>query len=530
MNIKQPIVIVAAMSLVFSAQAQSVDDGIKNYQYEKYQTAKGILTPLSAADPKANYYLGLSELGLENTDAARTIFAKYPEDAANMAGMARIAYITKNAAEGTRLAGVVAEKAKKKEWEQLKLAADAINYTEGGNYQQAVDWYKKALERNDNPTLRIALGDAYLKIQGGGGEAMNNYENVTGKDANNSLAFSRIGALWYAAKNYKLALENYEKAKNADPSNPLPYRDLANAYYWTGKYELAKQNIEKYLELSDKSTDDQIQYMNILYLGKNYQEAAAKAQELIGKGIVKPGFYGILAYSQLELKDSANALNNVRTYFSVQDPKKIYPSDYLNYGKIMLANGIEDSADHYFGMAISTDTSKNKSETYRQIAEGFKSVKTQTGYEKAGQWYGRVAAEDPAAKALDYYYWGFWSFYGRKYDVAAEAFKQMEEKFKDQPSAVYWRGRVASAQDEEAKLGTAREYYDRWLAIEQTGYERKNADLMYAYQYLALYYFNSGDKAKAKEFLDKIEVIDANNAFLKQMKDAMAGAKPPKGK
>ena len=525
MNMRQPIAIVAAMTLAFSVQAQSVDDGIKNYQYEKYQTAKTILTPLAATDARANYYLGLSELGLENTDAARAIFSKYPEDAANMAGLARIAYMTNNAAEGTRMATAVADKAKKKDWQELKYAADAINYSEGGNYQQAVDLYKKALERNDNPALRIAAGDAYRKIQGGGGEAMNNYENVTGKDPNNSLAYSRIGALWYAAKNYPLALENYEKAKNADPSNPLPYRDLANAYYWTGKFELAKQNIEKYLELSDKSTEDQVQYMNILYLGKNYQEAANKAQELIGQGVVKPGFYGILAYSQLELKDSANALTNVRKYFSVQDPKKIYPSDYLNYGKIMLANGIEDSADFYFAKAIAVDTNKNKSETYRQIAEGFKGLKTQSGYEKAGQWYGRVAAEDPAAKALDYYYWGFWSFYGRKYDVAANAFKQMEEKFKDQPSAVYWRGRVASAQDEEAKAGTAREFYERWLTIEQTGYERKNPDLMYAYQYLALYHFNSGDKTKSKEYLDKIKGIDPNNAFLKQMNDAMAGTK-----
>ncbi len=528
MKIKFPIALALACSLSIFAEAQNMDQGMKNLQYEKYESAKKVLEPLAATDPKANYLLGLTELGNENTEAAKNIFLKYPEDAANMSGLARVAFMKGNVAEGNRLTSIIAEKARKKEWEPLKYAADAITYSEGGNYQQAIDWYKKALERADNPELRIALGDAYQKIQGGGGEAMNNYENVTGKDAKNSLAFSRIGALWYAAKNYPLALENYQKAKDADPSNPLPYRDLANAYYWVGKYDLAKQNIEKYLELSDKSTEDQVKYLNILYLGKNYKDAEMKANELMSKGVVKPGFYGILAYSQLEMEDSVsgkNALQNVRKYFSVQDAKKIYPSDYLRYGKIALRNDMEDTAAFYFAKAISTDTSENKSATYREIAEGFKGLKTTTGYAKAGEWYGKVVNEDPAATPLDYYYWGFWSFYGRNYDIAAEAFKKMEEKFPDQPSAIYWQGRVASAKDEEAKEGIAKPFYDRWLAVEQEGYERKSADLMYAYQYLALYYFNSGDKANSKVFLDKIEAIDANNSFLKQMRDAMAGSK-----
>lgn len=528
MNIKQPIAIVATVALAITAQAQGLEEGIKNYHYEKYESARRILNPLAATNPLANYYLGLSELGLENAQGAKVTFSRFADDAANMAGLARVAYATGNAAEGARLTAIVAEKAKKKEWEPLKYAADAITYSTGANYQQAIDWYKKALERNDNPALHIALGDAYQKVPGGGGEAMNNYENVTGKDPKNSLAFSRIGALWYAAKNYNLALESYQKAKDADPSNPLPYRDLANAYYWIGKFDQAKQNIEKYLELSDKSTDDQIQYLNILYLGKNYKDAAQKAQDLMRQGVVKPGFYGILAYSQMELKDSSGALENVRKYFSAQDPKKIYPSDYLNYGKILLMNSQEDSANAYFTKAIALDTSKNKSENYRQIAEGFKGLKTQTGYAKAGEWYGRVAAEDANAKATDYYYWGFWNFYGRNYSEAAKAFEQMEKKFSNQPSAIYWRGRVASAQDDEAKTGAAREYYERWLAVNQEGYERKNSDLMYAYQYLAAYFFNSGDKTNAKVYLDKIEAIEPGNAFLKQMKDLMAGNKAKK--
>lgn len=520
MNMKQPIAIVAAMALGFSVQAQSLEDGIKMVKYERFESAKKILQPLAASNATANYYLGLAELGLENTSAAQAAFNKYPEDAANMAGMARVAFASGNAQEGTRLAQAAADKAKKKDWLPIKLAADAVNYN-GSNPQQAVDLYKKALERNDNDDIRIALGDAYQKIQGGGGEAMNNYEKVIARDPKNSLAFSRIGALWYAAKNYNSALDNYNKAKEADPQNPLPYRDLANAYFYVGKYELAKQNIEEYLKLSDQSTDDKIMYANILYLAKYYQEATAKMQELINQGAEKPYMYRVIGYSQYELKDYNNALQNLRTFFSKQDSKKVLPSDYLYYGLALTQAKQTDSANNYFNMAVQADTAKDKSETYRKIAEGLKDAKD---YAKSAGWYARLVKENPTSPAIDYFWAGAMSYYAKDYQSAGSIFEQMETRYPDQPSATYWRGRVAAAIDNEAKTGTAIPFYQKWL--DGTS-EKKSADLMQAYQYLALYYYNKNDKANMQQYLDKILAIDPQNAFVQQIKNA--SAKPSGG-
>src|SRR4051812_13181022 len=130
------ILVIAAVALLAigtGAGAQSLDEGIKMVRYERYNTAKGILQPLAASNPLANYYLGLAELGSENIQGARTIFSKYPNDAANMAGMARLAFATNNRAEGMRLAQAVAGMAKKKEWQPFLYAADAINYGSGYN-------------------------------------------------------------------------------------------------------------------------------------------------------------------------------------------------------------------------------------------------------------------------------------------------------------------------------------------------------------------------------------------------------------
>jgi len=338
--------------------------------------------------------------------------------------------------------------------------------------------------------------------------------------------------LWYAARRYDSALVNYARAKDADPQNPLPYRDLANAYFYVGKYELAKQNSDEYLKLSDKSVEDKIQHANLLYLAKYYPDAIKEMQDLINSGAEKPYMYRIIGYSQYETADYPNALINMNTFFAKQPADKILPSDYMYYGNILAQNGKVDSADIFYNKAIAADTSKDKSDLYRKIAEGFVAQKNENGYRKAGDWYARIAAEKPDTKALDYFYWGLYKYYGKQYDEAAKGFAAMRAKFADQPSAVYWQGRVAAAVDNEGKNGDALPFFNDWLNIPDTkDYTKKPADLNKAYQYIALYYYNKGDKAQTAVYMDKIFAIDPNDAFAKQLKDAMAPKKaaPAKG-
>lgn len=511
--------------LSFGAAAQSLDEGIKMVRYERYSTAEKMLAPLAAGNPLANYYFGLALLGEDRVAEAQATFAKFPDDAANKAGMARIAFKNNNKEEGMRLATAVADMAKRKNWEPLVYAADAINYG-GGDAQKAIEYYEEAIKKDvDNVAVRIGLGDAYLRVNGGGGKAMDNYEKAVAMDPKNSLGYSRIGKLWYDARNYNDALTNYEKAKNADPSNPLPYNDLANAYFNVGKYELAKQNIEEYLKLSDQSCDDKIRYANILFLAKDYTNAITKMQEVLDSCASKPYMYRVLGYSQYETKDYANALQNMRTFFEKQtDAGKILPSDYMYLGKIYGAQKMADSADIYYARALAADTSSNKRQTYIDIAESYKEMSTDPGYLKAGEYYKKAIDADTAhATALDYFYWGYYTYYGKDYDQAARAFEQMESKYPDQPSASYWRARVAAAIDNEGKTGEALPYFQKWLNIPETeAYKRKSSDLLWAYQYMALVAYNKDDNAALKENIARIKEIDPTNSLAKQLEDIMA--------
>lgn len=497
------------------------------YRYERYESAKRILAPLAGSNPVANYYLGLAELNLGNVEAAKTTFAKYPDNNANISGTIRIAFLNGDQAGAMQMANNLADKARRKDVEPYKYAADAVAYgvsqSKGGDIQKAIEWYKKAAENADNSELRIAMGDAYKLLSSGGGEAMNNYEKAVEKDANNSLAYSRIGKLWYEAKNYKLALENYEKAKNADTENPLPYCELADAYSYVGNYDLSKQNLEKCLNLSDRTLEDQKKYMNVLYLSKDYAGAAAKAQELMGKGMNDPRIAGLLGFSQLELKDSANALKNARVFITQTDPKKIYPVDYRNYGKIFLMNNMPDSADYYFAKATTVDTSANKSDAYRANAELIREARD---WELSAKWYKKLITEYPQdAQAIDYFYYGVTYYYAHHYDEASKAFEEMETKFPDQPSATYWRGRAAAAIDSDAKNGNAVPHYEKWLGLQTEGLKRSNSDLMQAYQYLAIYYYNKENFTESEKYIAEIEKLDAENALAKQLREIIKSQK-----
>jgi len=526
---KKIFVLLALVACSFTMHAQSLQEAIKLIRYERYGSAKTMLQQQSGTE--ATYYLGLAELGLGNAAAARDQFNKITDNYMGMVGLARVLFFEGKKDEAMKMLQNVVDGARRKEWEKYKMAADAITYTKGGQINKAIEWYKKALEIEPEAATYLALGDAYLTQQTGGGEAMNNYEAALGKTNDKSLVYSRMGALWYQARNYEKALENYDLAKNADPSNPIPYRDLANAYYRIGKYTLAKENIEKYLSLTDKSIDDQVTYANLLFLSKDYANAVSKMQELISGGHEQPYMHRILGYSNYELKNYPVAYNEMQTFFKKMPADDIIPEDYIYMGKILTALAISDtsktkvysdSANFYLEQGISLDTAQDKAKLYRNIAEGFRDAKN---YEQAGIWYGKIVQGTTDFTAEDYFYWGVYTYYSKLYPEAAKIFNDMAQQYPEEPSPVYWQGRAAAAQDVEAKNGGAVPFYEKWLGMEKEGVTKSTADLMQAYQYLAIYYYNQSNKAEAIKYSEKILELEPGNETAKQIKDVMTKSK-----
>lgn len=529
---KKITLVFAAAVLSWSAMAQGNQNPDLLLKYERFTSVKTALANASSEEDK--YKLGLAELGLGNVTAAQQIFNSISGSEYGQAGLARIELLKGNKAGASSILDKIVDGAKRRETHKYIIAADAITYTEtkGELVDKAIEWYKKALEREQTPELYISLGDAYL-LKGdalSNGEAQRNFEYAIEKQSNHSLAHSRKGLLMYRARNFEKAIEYFKIAQQADPNNPLVYRDLANGYYNGGNFNLAKENIEKYLQLSDATEADQYQYLNILFLSKDYDNTLIKLDEIFAKNPnPKPYLYRVKAYSLSEKGDYVNALSSINDFFAKKTAEtNVIYDDYYYKGKILTQLATTDSVnrDKYLAEANTSfenglkikDTTKTIDELYTPIAEAFDAAKD---YERTANWYGRIVKEKENPNAYDLYTYGLYSYYGGKLDDAFNAFTTMYDKFeKDRYLSEYWRAEVVAKRDDpEAENGAAEQYYLNWLNITYPeGKERRTDHMNSAYQYLAFYYYTKKDKTNAVKYADLILSIKPDSEFAKNIK------------
>lgn len=159
--------------------------------------------------------------------------------------------------------------------------------------------------------------------------------------------------------------------------------------------------------------------------------------------------------------------------------------------------------------------------------------KVKKEYAKAAQWYQKLTTDYPDTQPLDYFWDAVMFYYTKDYDNAGKEAERYEIKYPTQPSATYWRGRVAAAKDPEAKECLAGPFFTKWLGMlnDNDKAEKKN-DVKLAYEYLVLCNYNSKNKADEDKYKELLRAIDPNDDLLKQIEDAeKAGSKPaPKGK
>lgn len=519
-----------AVAVTVQVNAQNINEAEKNFNYGKFETVKKDLQSYIDKNADAAYWYGLSELQLENIAEAKATFAKHPGDFKNQAGTARILFIEKKASDAQKILFDIVDGAKKKDWEKYKIAADAMSQSEGGNILEALKWYEKALEINTkNGSINLALGDAYLnKVQNGGGAAMTQYEKGVEKGDVNSLAHYKMGSLRYRARNYTLAQEQYAKAQELDPSNPLPFRDLARAYMYANNNKLALENAEKFIKLSDNTLKDRVVYLNILIKSKKFAEAEKTINEMLAANAKEPTLYRALGYAQYEGGKYNEAMQSMNTFFEkLVDKSKITKDDYLYLAKINTGLSETDSvnapnylakADENYAKALDlASDDAEKLETMSEIAELYKENKN---YAEAGKWFGKIIALNNNASNKMYFDWGLYTFYGRDYEGALNAFTQLKEKYPaDAGTATYWQGRSAAAIDADGKTGQAEPYFLEWINYEKEGYSKNDKDKLTAYQYLAYFYANNSKEKDALLYVNKILEIEPEHKYANSLKD-----------
>ena len=547
--------IVALLCVANGVMAQSVEDGVKEIYYGKYQSAKQTLEKVVAAKPddKAYYYLGMAELGLENKDAAAAAWQKglqaVPNSPLLQVAMGRVDLMNGNAAAAKQKFEAASAATEGRDGEVARAIADANTEVKGGDRGYALSIMEKLLNNEGRKRKEqytpiaadyIEMGDAYRALGGeNGGKAITTYEKALELEPNNAEAVMKQGLVNYNAKLLQDAVNDWTKATNLDPKYGPAYFELFQFYITPKKNQLswdnAAQYLQKYMEVADPADKMKNEYYlaAIAFYKKDYDAAINKAKSILPQTdeTNKGKFTRLLADAYLQKGDSLSSKQTMDQYVSAVGESKLVANDYKLlseiYGRLRtedsLQSVINDSlASTYLEKYAMADTSKDV-DLYREVAEKFKSLRD---YARSAEWYGKLTTdfsdEENTGKIQDFFWKGTMEIYANKPAAADSTFGAFIEKYPNQQIlGLYWRGRANMLNDTEAKEGTALPYFQKFFEV--GGEEKmKPNQLMYPYQYMMIYYYNKDDKANLQTWMDKVLAVNPNDPAAKAIQENLA--------
>lgn len=510
-----------------AAKAQSLDDGIKDLYYQKYETAKSDLQKVIAAAPTndaAYYYLGLADLGSGNNDAAKADFAKglqiNPNSALNIVGTGRIDVIGGQYDAAKQQFQQAFNVSEGKDFEVGRAMLEASAESPKADNIFTLDLMKQIKDNKKNRKNDYgapdydAMGDAYLATPDGGGNAANQYLNAESADSKYAEAYDKLGDLYRDAHVDSLALPNWTQAISVDPNYVPTYYNLF-WYYRFRNLDQAEQYLDKYMALTDDKVDAQVYEVDVLFSKKDFQGAITKANQIMGSlnKATQTRLYKLMAVSDNAMGDSLDAKKNMDIYFSRQDSNKLsIPFDYITYSEILSKLKEDSLANIYVVKAVNADTSKDV-DYLRKLAE---QLRKENNFDGAALYYKKIIdITGDQVGIYDYFWYGLSQMYAGNLDSAINIFQVMTKKYpnpKDQLVSYYYLA-TSETQEDTGYQGTAVDSYTKYISLISPTDSSKKDQLTKGYYYLATVDMKKGDLAGAGSMADKLVAIDPQSVF-----------------
>jgi Flp pilus assembly protein TadD len=513
--------------------AQTVDDGKKFLNYEKYMSAQSVFSKLVAANPndiETVYWLGQTYIENEDnndTAAAKALYQKTLQANPNapllIVGMGEIDLMEGRKEDARNKFETAISISKKKDVAPILTAVGRANIdVKGGDMVYAIDKLNQAADKDKkNVDIQTLLGDAYRRLIDGANATIA-YQNALAIDPKSGRADFMIGRI-YETQGYgqePLYMRYYNAAIDADPN-------FAPVYYWLYQYyyqrdvNKSREYLDKYIAVADPEPKNCYYLASILYASKLYNDAISKANDCIAKDSKKPypNLYGIKAYAYDKMGDSINAKANFEQFFALANPDKIGPNDYATYGRILLKNPSKDAADSasndtlattYIDKGIALDTSmSDKLDIIKSTAESLVAAKR---YGEAAKWYTKALYLKKDYGKVDLYYAGYNDYRAGNYQGADSVFGLYMQKYADDIFGSYMRARANEGIDTAGSLGLAKPFYQKVIELADSSQEKTATIKAYettAYRYMVAYSYNiQHNTPSAIEWNAKILVLD----------------------
>ncbi len=516
------------------ANAQGYKDGIEYYKVDKLDNAKELLernlNNPSTDKAEAYYYLGQIALHQGKVAEAAANFEKgIAANAANpynFVGQAAIAL--KNGGDVKALlekARKLSKKDAKLEMEIARAYYDANPVTYAKDIEKCI---KNARKWNaDDPDSYIFEADTKADKKDWG-NAAGIYELAFDKDPNNIEAYVKYANTYFNV-NPAMAIERLEELQAKVPGSALVQRELAEKYYADNLGAKAAEQYGKYIKNPNHFAQDEVRYVQLLFFGEKYQESYDLASSLISK--LNPNdekvFYmkRMQLYNLVQMQKWPEAVAAGKSFFDNVVPlgSSYEVRDYTDYGQALQNAGMPQEAVSAYEKAL--ELNPNNVDLIRYMGDSYADAEN---FVKAAEYYQRLVDTGNNKSndlfTLSNYYLGIANTDGMDAATVADAIaksqKYIDEVDKLVPGNVQivnQKAKIAKFREGDNNNGAALAAYNELLSI-LDGKENK-ADYTryykYAYNYLATYYFNKGDKAMAKTYYHKWLENDPDNEALR---------------
>jgi len=388
-------------------------------------------------------------------------------------------------------------------------------------YKKAVAYVELAKEvAPNNPDVYDALGDIHMS-KNDASSAIANYIRAVYLNPTSPVYQVKIGSIYTWARNLKEALTYFEKAKSIDSTFAPLYTGLGALYYMNGNYKLSQYNYKKFLDLSGNNTAAKVKYANALFKSKDFDGALTEIAEILTVDKSRPYLYRLGGYSAFDKKpaDYLKALSYLNDLFKNMPSEKLILSDYLYYGRTMVAAKPQDTVlvDKGFGMmlkAYQMDTTNVK--LFAEMVDFSQRLKRN----KVTSELLTIKIENGKATASDYLSLGKLYYQTKQYGKADSTFTKLTKVEPNNVQAYLWIANTAFNLDPDSKLGIAKPKYEKVVEKASSDSVKYAQELFNAYSFLGSYYLfgPKQDLNNAIKYNQKILKLDPKNPQSTQWK------------
>jgi len=519
--------------------AQTLEQGIKLMEVEKYKEAKSVFENITKTNPKdaASAYFNLGKLSIIDSQVveAKNNFQKGldldKENAYNYVGIGHVALLQKDSIEALKQFEEALDMTDFKDVYVFVAVADAFLHSDTKNLGRAFEWMNKAKSIKDqkkNPIVYYKLAQLYVKANNGS-LASENYRIAINYDDKFIPAYLGLAEVYLKIKIYADAETNLNSAYAIDSTYALTHQEFAEFYSTVKNYGKAAASFKTYIDLTERTIPKLERYATLLYLAKGYKEAVSVIKEIETQKESDAQLTHILAFSYYALDDYANGIPAFDKYFKLAPEKELISTDYQYYGKLQILAGNDSLAAVNYQKAMAMDTSLI--DLHGDVATIYFKAKK---YQDAANEYALKEKLVGKLSVREHFDYGRAYMILKQYAIADSVFKRFSEAKPDLPVGYLWRARANTNIDTTSELGYAKPYYEKFIeivsAMPETEQPKYKNDLMEAYRYLGYFYYIKREDPNYKDiwrdnyknYWEKVLLLDPEN---KAAKDALDNLK-----